>query len=192
MEKHRDFLKQISLSLPGIIAVNFGLLGSAIGSGWLTAASSHSQMSLHIGTAQGWATSTFLQDFVHIATWNLRVMATIVFGVSTIGIFALIELAWIGFSFGMDSYAICHRSPRVVPIFLTYAPLEISAFTLSASATLSFSLSALRFFFLKERQQFRGALILLGIAVTLLLVAAALEANAHERIKSFVSLVGGG
>jgi hypothetical protein len=64
--------------------------------------------------------------------------------------------------------------------------LEVSAFALSASASLSFSLSVVRFFFLKEPLRIRGIVLVLASAVVLLLAAALIEAHAQQAIKSII------
>ncbi|MGH9741704.1 MAG: stage II sporulation protein M [Candidatus Acidiferrum sp.] len=162
--------------------MNFVVLALSVCTGCLTAAFSHT-LEFRIGAVAGWSATTFLADFWTIASWNLRVMGTIVLSVCTLGVFSLVELVWLGFSFGMDAFSIWQHGHGVLSYFLTYAPIEVSAFAISASAAQSFSLSTLRFFFLKERLCVRPALLSLGAAVFLLLAAALMEAHAHQIIK---------
>jgi len=110
-------------------------------------------------------------------------MGVIVLGVCTLGVFSTIELLWLGFSFGMDVFTIARSWPRVLGLFLSYAPIEISAFCLAASASQFFSISAARCLFLQEPLRVREAVLTLAVAIAILLGAAFVEAHAAQTIR---------
>jgi uncharacterized membrane protein SpoIIM required for sporulation len=161
--------------------LNFGLLGAAILIGWFAAAVSHAQMDLR--ATPEIMSDGILRDFTSIAAWNLGVARTIVMGTCTFGIFSLLELLWNGLHHGFDLYVVSHSCPAVVPFFLSYAPIEISALALVASASQSFSLRAAQCLLFREPLRARSSFVLFVVGIAMLLCAALIEAHAKPTIQ---------
>jgi uncharacterized membrane protein SpoIIM required for sporulation len=181
---------RLRCSLRSVIGLNFALLVVAIGVGLLTATISHATIDPASGLKPA-AVSTLFGEFRFIATWNLRVMGIIVLGVCTLGVFSAIEFAWLGFSFGMDVFTVAHSWPKVLGLFLCYAPIEVSAFCLAASASQFFSISVVRCLFLREPLRVRGAILTLTVAIAMLMVADFIEAHAAQTIRQIVQITDG-
>jgi uncharacterized membrane protein SpoIIM required for sporulation len=182
---------RLRYSLRNVVGLNFALLAVAIAVGSLTAALSHAKMDHSHGYIPIATDGSVSGAFRFIAHWNLRVIGIIVLGVGTLGVFCVIVLLWIGFNFGMDVLTVAHSWPEVLGLFLSYAPIEVSAFCIASGASQYFSISAARCLFLHEPLRTRAPFLALAVAITMLLGAAFIEAHAAQTIQRMVRITDG-
>lgn len=113
----------------------------------------------------------------HILQGNLRVVAMLLVGVCTLGLFTLLELVSNAFVLGYGLSAVASGMPEAIPLVARYVPLEFSAFILAASVAEHLSFGLLRCLAVGEPMRLKPALVGLATVVTMLGIAAIVEAD---------------
>ena len=161
--------------LTRLVAGNTGLLAAAVGAGWLLSAA-RGVVTPFAPPSGADAGGAFFFDAAAILSTNLRVMAGLLAGAATLGVFTVAQLAWLGFSLGYGLSAISRGTSGTIPLVLSYLPSEFLAFILTASVAQGAAWMTLRSLAARERARPAGALALLAVALLLLVAAAGLEA----------------
>ena len=175
-----------SRSLPVLLACNAALVSFVICVGWHAANARHARAEVRLDQAARDTAGNIRRHVHHIVGGNLRVVATLLAGGCTLGLFTLVHLLWNAFTLGFGLSTLARGSPEAIPLALRYVPLEFSAFVLVASATEHLSFTVLRYLAASETPRFRPATIALAIALGMLVVAAFIEA----RVTQLVTAIG--
>ena len=113
---------------------------------------------------------------------NLRVVAALLAGACTLGLFTLMDLLWNAFVLGFGLSTLTRGTPAAIPLVIRYVPLEFSAFVLAASAAEHLSFMVLRCLAAGEAPRYTSVIIALAVALGLLCAAAIIEADVTQLV----------
>jgi len=105
------------------------------------------------------------------------VVAELLAGACTLGLFTLLNLLWNAFVLGFGLSTLARGTPAVMPLVIRYVPLEFSAFVLAASAVEHLSFMVLRCLAAEETPRFTSVIVALAVAIAMLVAAAIIEAD---------------
>lgn len=106
---------------------------------------------------------------------NVSVLASLVLGAVTFGIYTSVTLAWNGYSLGAVLVSLQQEAPDQLPRVAPHIMLEFTAFLLGASAAWVLLVDGIGCLAAKHRVRVRGIATVLALAVACLLVAAWFE-----------------
>ncbi len=165
-----------------LVAFNATLVSLAVCVGWHLSRVRHPQLEVRVAWAAHDTAGDIRRHALHILRGNLRVVATLLAGACTLGLFTLLELLWnaVGLGFGLSTVA--RGTPEAIPLVIRYVPLEFSAFVLAASAAEHLSFMVLRCLAAGEAPRFTSVTVALAAAVGMLVAAAIIEANVIQLV----------
>lgn len=163
--------------MSALIVLNAGLVSLTVGIGWHISSVRGDRFEAQLETAVHDTAGDMSHHAVQILTGNVRVVATLVGGACTLGLFTLLELLWNAFVLGFGLSALDRGTPEAMRLVIHYVPLEFSAFVLAASAAQHLSFTVLRCLAAGETPRFTPAMLGLVAALGLLVAAAILEAD---------------
>lgn len=158
-----------------LVLFNLALLLCAATVGW-TVSSSRAVVAVPRALPLSETDGRFIGDAVYVLTMNLRVVGTLLVGACTLGLLTVGQLVWLGFSLGHGLSALSRGPAGTIPLVMRYIPFEFLAFVLTASVAQRVAWMTVRSLAVRERVQPGGAAALLGVAILLLVLAAAVEA----------------
>ncbi len=106
---------------------------------------------------------------------NLGVLASLVLGAVTFGIYTSVTLAWNGYSLGAVLLSLQREAPDQIPRVAPHITLEFTAFLLGASAAWVLLVDGIGCLAANRPVRLRGVATVLALAVACLLVAAWFE-----------------
>ncbi len=163
--------------MPVLVACNAALVSLAVCVGWHAASARHLQLEVQPDRATHDTAGNSRRQALHILGGNLRVVATLLVGACTLGLFTLLELLWNAFGLGFGLSALARGSPEAIQLVIRYVPLEFSGFVLAASAAEHLSFMVLRCLAAGETPRFTPAAVALAVALGMLVAAAIIEAD---------------
>lgn len=113
---------------------------------------------------------------------NLRVVGGLLSGACTLGVLTTWTLLWNAFGLGYGVAKLRTMVPGAIPLVLRYAPLEFAAFVLVASVAEHLVILVLRCLAANEPVRLRAATLTLIVALVLLVVGAAAEADVTQLV----------
>ena len=163
--------------MPVLVAFNTALVSLAVCVGWHASSVRNSQFEVRVDKATIDTAGDMRRHAVHILDGNLRVVAALLAGACTLGLFTLLDLLWNAFVLGFGLSGLARGTPAAIPLVIRYVLLEFSAFVLTASAAEHLSFMVLRCLAAGDPPRFRSATVALAVALGMLVAAAIIEAN---------------
>ncbi len=163
--------------MPVLVACNAALVSLAVCIGWHASSVRNSQFEVRVDRAAHDTAGDIRRHTLHILSGNLRVVATLLAGACTLGLFTLLDLLWNAFVLGFGLSTLARGTPAVMPLVIRYVPLEFSAFVLAASAAEHLSFMVLRCLAAGETPRFRSVIVAFAVAIGMLVAAAIIEAD---------------
>ena len=163
--------------MPVLVALNATLVSLAVCGGWYASSVRNAQFEVRPESLANDPAVDLRGHALHILGGNLRVVATLLAGVCTLGLFTLLDLLWNAFVLGFGLSALSRGTPAAIPLVIRYVPLEFSAFVLAAGAAEHLSFMVLRCLAAGENPRFTPATVALAIAIGMLVAAALIEAD---------------
>ena len=173
--------------MPVLIAHNAVLVSLAVCVGWHASSVRNTQLDVRLDTAGHDTAGNVRRPALHILSGNLRVVATLLAGACTLGLFTMLELVWIAVGLGFGLSALARGTPEAIPLVIRYVPLEFSAFVLAASAAEHLSFMVLRCLAAGEAPRVTSVTVVLAVALGMLVAAAIIEAH----VKQLVAVLSG-
>ena len=167
-------------SIPVLVAHNAALVLLAVCVGWHASSARNLQLAVRLDNAAHDTAGNIRRQALHILSGNLRVVAALLAGTCTLGLFTLLELLWNAVGLGIGLSALARGTPDAIPLVIRYVPLEFSAFVLAASAAEHLSFMVLRCLAAGEAPQFISVTAALAAALGMLVAAAIIEANVTQ------------
>ena len=165
-----------------LVAVNAGLVLCTIGVGWYVSTAGNTQIEVRPDRPANETAPDMRRHARRILSGNLRVVASLLGGACTLGLFTLLELLWNAFGLGFGLSALARGTPAAIPLVLRYVPLEFSAFVLTASAAEHLSFMVLRCLATGGTPRFTSATLALATALGMLCAAAIIEARVTQLV----------
>ena len=163
--------------MPVLVAVNATLVALAVCVGWHASGVGNGQFEVRLDSAANDTAGDTRRHTLYILGGNLRVVATLLAGACTLGLFTLLDLLWNAFVLGFGLSALTRGTPEAIPLVIRYVPFEFSAFVLTAGAAEHLSFTVLRCLAAGEPPRFTSAAIALVMALGMLVAAAIIEAD---------------
>jgi len=177
-------LARWSRSVPPLVVLNTGLVLRAVSIGWQLSDVRHGRFEVRAASAVRPPAGAAREHTARILAGNLRVVATLLAGVCTLGLLTLWTLLSnafvLGFGFGLS--ALARGVPEAIPLAARYVLLEFSAFVVAASVAEHLSFMVLRYLATGTQPRFKADLVGLATAVAMLVVAAIVEADVTRLI----------
>ena len=170
-----------------LVAVNAGLVLLTVGVGWHVSTAGNTQITVRPDRPANDTAADMRRHALRILGGNLRVVATLLGGACTLGLFTLLELLWNAFGLGFGLSALARGTPAVLPLVIRYVPLEFSAFVLTASAAEHLSFMVLRCLATGGTPRFASAALTLAMALGMLVVAAIIEARVTQLVAALTA-----
>ena len=168
--------------MPALVAHNAALVSLAVCVGWHASSVRNAQLDVRLDMAGPDSAENVRQQALAILSGNLRVVATLVAGACTLGLFTLLELLWISVGLGFGLSALARGTPDAIPLVIRYVPLEFLAFVLAARAAEHLSFMVLRCLASGEAPRFTAVTVTLAVAFGMLVVAAIVEAGVTQLV----------
>ena len=168
--------------MPVLVAFNTTLVLLAVTAGWHASTVRNGQFEVSVLRATTDTAEDMHEHTLHILDGNLRVVATLLAGTCTLGLFTLLDLSWNGFVLGFGLSGLARGTPAAIPLVIRYVPLEFSAFVLTASAAQHLSFTVLRCLASGEPPRFTSASVAIALALGMLAAAAVIEADVLRRV----------
>ena len=178
--------------MPVLVAFNAGLVSLAVCAGWHASSVRNGQFEVRLDRAANDPAGDMRRHTLHILGGNLRVVATLLAGACTLGLFTLLELVWNAFVLGFGLSALARGTPVAIPLVIRYVPLEFSAFVLAAGAAEHLSFMVLRCLAAGETPRFTSSAVALAMALGMLVAAAIIEADVTRLVAMPVTVRGEG
>ncbi len=170
-----------------LVAFNAGLVSLAVGAGWHVSSVRNGQLEVRPARPANDTAADMRRHTRHILGGNLRVLAMLLGGACTLGLFTLLDLLWNAFVLGFGLSALARGTPAAIPLVMRYVPLEFSAFVLAAGAAEHLSFMVLRCLAAGEPPQFRPATVALATALGMLAAAATIEARVTQLVAALTA-----
>jgi uncharacterized membrane protein SpoIIM required for sporulation len=175
-------LARWSRSVPALVGLNTGLVLCAVSIGWQVSDARYSRFEVRPPSAVHAPAVAACEHTARILAGNLRVMATLLAGVCTLGLLTLWTLLSNAFVLGFGLSALARGMPEAMPLAARYVLLEFSAFVVAASVAEHLSFTVLRYLAIGTPPRFKADLVGLATAVAMLVVAAIVEADVTRLI----------
>ena len=163
--------------MPVIVAFNAGCVLLAVCAGWQVSSMQNGQLEVAQDRVASDPAGDMRRHALHILGGNLRVVATLLAGACTLGLFTLLNLGWNAFVLGFGLSALARGTPAAIPLVFRYVPLEFLAFVLAAGAAEHLSFTVLRCLWAGETPRFTSFAVALALALGMLSAAAVIEAD---------------
>ena len=163
-----------------LLAVNVLLFGLTFCAGWSSADRRGEQV--QVRPSADVSGNRIRSDAAEILSVNLRVVAGLLAGGCTLGLFTLVGLLYNAFLLGYGLSALTGSADEVVPFLVSYVPLEFLALILVATATQHVSLGVARGLATGEPVRLKAGAVHLVLGCVLLVVAAVVEASVMPAI----------
>lgn len=171
-----------SRSLVSLVVLNAALVVAGVGAGSLAFALNGEPAPQSQTVAPDLPGRTYSGHVSVILVGNLRVVSWLLSGACTLGVLTMLTLLWNAFGLGYGVAMLANAVPGAIPLVLRYAPLEFAAFVLVASVAEHLVLLVLRCLAANEPLRLRAPALTLVVALALLVVGAAVEADVAQLI----------
>ena len=171
-----------SRSMPLLVAYNAALVSLAVCVGWHASSVRSPHFEVRLDRAAHDTPRDIRRQTLHILGGNLRVVARLLAGACTLGLFTLVDLLWNAFVLGFGLSTLARGTPAAIPLAFRYVPLEFSALVLAASAAEYLSFMVLRCLAAGETPRFTSVGVALAVALGMLVAAAVIEADVMQLV----------
>jgi len=168
--------------MPLLVAYNAALVSLAVCVGWHASSVRSPHFEVRLDRAAHDTPRDIRRQTLHILGGNLRVVATLLAGACTLGLFTLLDLLWNAFVLGFGLSTLARGTPAAIPLAFRYVPLEFSALVLAASAAEHLSFMVLRCLAAGETPRFTSVGVALAVALGMLVAAAVIEADVMQLV----------
>lgn len=162
--------------LPTLVAVNATVLALAVMAGAYTA------HPVQQDAEPGRLVRSEGAVFAHVVVANGKVMALMLIGTVSLGVFSALVVTWNGFHLGAGLASLFETQPAVAWLVMRYVPIEFGGLALASAASMQMSYQIIRVLFAGRSASFVPALLAYLCAGVLVLIAAVIEARVAVRI----------